>query len=144
MIWDERIAHWVGVKLFGNPDAFGECRALGVFSKGELIAGVVFHDWNPRHGTIEVSAYAKNRTWFRRSVINEAMRYAFNVAKVQMVCVRTAIDNMPARRIWLALGSDEIIIPRLYGRDKDGALLTLTDDQWAQSKFNSEFVHGQR
>lgn len=135
MIWDKRVGLWVGQQLFGNPQAFGNYQSLGVFVDGALAAGVVFHDWHEEWGTMEVSCFASDPRWFRRDVIKEAMDYAFNWCGVQMLLVRTAKENTRARRIWRALGSTETLIPRLYGRDRDGAILTLTDDAWRASRF---------
>ena len=35
-----------------------------------------------------------------------------------------------------AVGFDLHYVPRLGGRDKDGVLGTLTQEQWEQSKYN--------
>lgn len=135
MIWDKRVGQWVGHELFGNPGAFENYQSLGAFVDGRLTGGVVFHNWEPGHGTIEASAYANDRRWLTRKVINAAMRYVFDEIGCQMLISRQKETNDPARKIWLALGGSEIIVPRLYGRDQGGSIITLTDDAWRASKF---------
>lgn len=143
-IWDDRVAAWVGTQIWGRPDAFENARAMGVLRKdGKPAAGLVFHNWDPEAGIIEISAAAVDRRWLTRRVATEAMAYAFGLCGCQMVLARYDERNTSARKIWAALGSTETRIPRLYGRDVAGILATLTDDAWGASKFN-EVTHGQQ
>ncbi len=137
--WHPDVAKWVAKRIPGCERGWDKCQAMGVLGqldgRERVIAGIVFHDWNPEAQTIEISAAAETPRWFTRNVINEALGYAFIGAGCQMVVVRQAVDNTAARKIWLKLGGTEYIIPRLRGRDEAGSIITLTDDQWAQSKF---------
>jgi len=45
-------------------------------------------------------------------------------------------DNYIVLRILEAVGFDLHYIKRLGGRDRDGVVCTLTDDQWQASKYN--------
>jgi RimJ/RimL family protein N-acetyltransferase len=142
--WDERVAQWASVQIWGRPDAFENFRAMGVLKKdGTLVAGLVFHNWEPDHGTIEVSGAATDRRWLTRRVATMGLTYAFEACACQMVLARHNERNTPVRKIWVALGADEIRIPRLYGRDADGIIATLTQEAWAVSKFN-EVNHGKK
>lgn len=117
-----------------RPD-YGECRAMGVFDRrGQMVAGVVFHNWNPRSQVIEVSAAATDPRWATRGVLQVAFGYVFGIA--QMCVARTHEDNNPVRKLWKAFGAEEIILPRMRGRTASEALLTLTDDAWARSKLS--------
>lgn len=137
------MADWVAARIWGRTGAFDSFKAMGVASaNGRLVAGLVFHNWEPDAGVIEVSAAAVDRKWLTRRVATAAMTYAFKDCACQMVTARHDERNTPARKIWVALGSTETRIPRLYGRDADGIVATLTDEAWAASKFN-EVNHGQ-
>ena len=140
--WDERVAQWVGARIWGRLDAFDNARAMGVLRGQELVAGLVFHNWEPEAGVIEVSAAAVDRRWLTRKVATTAMRYAFDGCGCQMVLARYSERNTPASKIWVALGSTEHSIPRLYGRSEGGIIATLTDEAWRVSKFN-EVRNGQ-
>ncbi len=100
---------------------------------GQLVAGLVFHNWSPECGVIEVSAAATDRRWATRTVLKAACDYIF--AHCQMAVARTSMDNTATRRLWKAMGADEIILPRMRGRAASEALLMLTDDAWAQSRL---------
>lgn len=140
--FDDRVADWVARHIEGCERGFGPSRALGVAHKGDLVAGLVFHNWEPEHALIEISAAATHRGWMTRQVVNTAMEYVFDGLNCQAVVARIGEWNKPARRIWQALGSAEYTIPRLRGRDKAGCLYVLTDDAWKLSRFNEKVTHG--
>ncbi len=123
------VARLVGVR----PD-FGNCRTMAVLNRdGLLVAGLIFHNWSPEAGVIEVSAAAIDRRWATRQVLNAACGYIFS--HCQMAVARIGMDNTPARRLWQRMGATEIILPRMRGRAASEALQLLTDDAWAQSSL---------
>lgn len=128
---DANIAAWVAAHIPGCERGFGKSKAIGV-AKGELIAGVVYHNWCPEFGTIEMSGASVNKRWLTRPVIHGLLEYPFSFC--QMVVVQTDPDN-PARGIWLRLGADQYEIPRLRGVDRPGIILTLTREQWMAGKY---------
>jgi len=134
------VAPFVASQLeFSRP--FGPCRTAGVVDKdNNLIAGFVFHNYDPDAEVIECSAAALSPRWCTRSVLGELVEYVFT--HCQMVVARTAEDNHAVRRLWKALGAQEYIIPRLRGREASEAILCVTDDAWANSRLN-EARHGQ-
>jgi len=136
-VWDAAAAEWVAGQL-GYDRPFTSCRSMAVIHSGRIVAGVVFHDWNPEAGVIELSAAATDPRWMTRKVINEVFGYAFGLLGCQMAVARTEASNSTVRKLWRGLGAQETIIPRLFGRAKNGAILTLTDDKFRTSKFYQE------
>ncbi len=133
VVWNPPgIVAFVASRCDERPD-YGNCQTAGVFHKGALVAGVIFHNWSPKYGVIEVSAASDDPRWATRGVLNELFGYVFSVA--QMCVARTDEDNLRTRRLWKAFGATEYIIPRLRGREASEAVETLTDDAWEQSKF---------
>lgn len=135
--FDRRVALWVARHIEGCR-GFGNCQALGVALKGELIGGVAFHNWCPEHGVIEISGAATDPRWLTRTVINKALGYVFDEIKCQAVLALQDPDNHRATKVWKALGAQEFIIPRLRGRNNAGSLITLTDEAWSKSKFKRQ------
>lgn len=133
--FDVRVADWVAARIPGCERGFGKCQALGVAHDGRVVGGMVFHNWSPEFGTIEISAAADDPRWLTREVINMALDYVFDGAGCQMVMAQQDPENKRAVRLWKALGAQEYIIPRLRGRNNAGSIVTLTDDAWARSKF---------
>lgn len=123
-------------KQLGFERGFGPCTSATVIDGQNRIAAVlIFHNWHPEAGVIEVSAVANNPKWAQRSVLKEAFGYIFDTLECQLVVQRCAEENKRVRRLWRAFGADEYVIPRLRGRDTAEAIATLTDDAWRASKF---------
>lgn len=123
------VARGIGISGFNNATCIGVTDASGI------IAGVAFHDWQPDAGTIQLSAYAKSARWLTRDVIGGIMEYPFGQLDCQMITAQTSVDNTRTRKLWRRLGAREFVIPRLLGREKDGAVLTLTKEAWKASKY---------
>jgi RimJ/RimL family protein N-acetyltransferase len=118
---------------------FGKCRAMGVAdADGNLLGGVVYRNWCPEVGTIEISAAALPGTnWLSRRVLQAIYDYAFYVAGCHMVIQTTMADNEKALTVKAKIGFTFYRIRHLAGRDRDGVVATLTVDDWEASKFNA-------
>jgi hypothetical protein len=132
---DAAVAAWVARHIPGCERGWQKPRALGVVNRdGFLVGGMVYHDWNPEAGVIEISGASVDRRWLSRGVLTTLLEYPFSFC--QMIVGRHDPDG-PARRWWAAVGADEVLIPRLRGRDRDAIISTLTVEQWAASPFNA-------
>lgn len=142
IVWDVKVADWVAQQLPDCERGFGECQALGVVRRGQLIAGFVYHNWCPERETIEMSGatvHGGRRHWATREIVAQIWGYPFSFC--QMAWIQTDPSN-PARAIWRKIGATEHEIPRLFGRDRDGVVLTLTDDAWNATKY-ARLANGQ-
>lgn len=119
-----------------TPRGFGECRAMAIMDRGNsMVAAVIFHGWVPEYGIMQISAAADDPRWATREVMRAVMGYAFDIAGCQSVYAHTDPGNTRVRRLWKAMGAQEHIIPRLRGRTASDALLVLTHEAWASSRF---------
>lgn len=115
---------------------FGECRAIGVIdSQGILKAGWVWHHWWPEAETIEFSGASVDPRWMTKAILHELFDYAFNKVGCQMVLTRNSATNTRLHRQLARYGFDRFDIPRLFGRDEDGVIWTLTREKWEGSDF---------
>lgn len=122
--------------LCGFSRGFGNCVTAAVVREdNEMIAGLVFHNWSPETGVIEVSAASVDRRWAQRGILRAAFDYIFRQLGCQMAIARTKEGNTSVRRLWRALGATEYMIPRLGGRTASEAILTLTEEAWYDSRF---------
>ena len=116
---------------------FGKCRAIGVVDETGLLGGLVYRNWCPEVGTIEISGAALPGTnWLSRRTIQIMYDYPFYQCGCQMVIKTTMADNEIVLRIMAAIGFTLHYIERLGGRDRDGVVGTLTQEQWEASKYN--------
>lgn len=122
------VADWVAGQL-GYELGFANNHAAMGFGE-PLHAGVVFHNWNPGAGVIELSAASSRRNWLTKARLREIFGYPFNQLECQMVYARASVHNHRVRRIWGALGAEEYTIPRLRGRDEGETILTLPVEAW--------------
>ena len=123
----EQVAAFVASQL-GFTRGFDTYTAMGFGTP--LVAGVVYHNWHPEAGVIELSAASTTRQWLTRDRLRAVFGYPFDELGCQMCIARISEDNIRARRVWQALGADEFIIPRLRGRGEAEAIATLTVEAW--------------
>lgn len=101
-----------------------------------IIGGVVFHNYSPESGVIEMSAAAESTRWLSRRVLRGMHSYIFGDARCQMAVMRVSEVNLRMVRIAEAFGYATHKIPRLRGRNEAEIICTLTDDQWKASKYH--------
>jgi hypothetical protein len=129
-------------ELLGYPRGFGECQAVGFLDgDGKLVAGVVYHQYQPEQGVIEISAASTCRNWLNRARLAEIFDYPFRIG-CRLVVARIGEHNARARRIWRSLGSDEYVIPALRSPTEAEVIYVLSAEKWRAGKFK-EIQHGQ-
>lgn len=132
----EPAKHWVAQRIPGCERGFGEAAALVVGSP--VVAVVLFHNYSPEAGVMEMSAAAESPRWMTRPVISAMHRYIFEDARCQMAVLRVSENNKRMLRIAERFGYTPYRIPRLRGRHEAEVVLTLSDDDWKVSRFNGK------
>ena len=131
------VGNFVSELIWGEPDMFGPFCSLAIADDRRLVAGVIYHNYQPHEGTIEISCASIIRKWMTRDVIVTAIDMPFKELDCQAIVARHSKDAKHIRHIWNALGAKEYEIPRLRGKDDPPEIVSvLTDDAWAVSKFN--------
>lgn len=90
---DKEIADWVSVGLGGKIGMFNPCAALGVLSKGNLSAGIVFNNYQETIDgcplMIEMTIFSVDKSWCTRHNLRKIFAYPFaqlKLERVQAVC----------------------------------------------------------
>lgn len=130
------VRDWVASELNQSGFAGNFITAFGNFSGNKLIGGVVFHNYYPNEGVVEMSAASIDPLWLSRKMIRSMFNYAFGVLGCQMVVLRVSENNSQMLNISNRFGFKGYLIPRLRGRNEAEWVLTYTDDQWRDSPFN--------
>lgn len=137
------VSSFVGRMVPGGERGFDKASAIGVVSDGKLMAGVVYHNFDPEAGVVELSAGAVSSRWLAPKVLHAIFAIPFDLWGCQMVVMRVAESNRRMAHIALRFGFDGYLIPRLGGRDEDIWIFTLTDDQWRNTMFEKRHARGQ-
>lgn len=139
---DEAVAKIVASLIPAASRGFNAFTAMGVDHGGMLVGGFVFANWSPEAGTIEISYAGIDRRWLTRPVLYAAFSYVFDGIGCQMAIAQTPVRLQHAVRIARSYGFKQVTIPRLYGRDQDGIISTLTAEDWRSNGFHKEHRHG--
>ena len=108
---------------------------------GKLIGGLIYHNWDPEAGVIEISGAAVSPRWLTRETIRHMYSFPFHQLGVQMVVQRTPADDLRLLRQLAAYSYMFIKVPRMFGRERDGVLCLLTREDWESNRFNARFRH---
>lgn len=121
---------------------FGKCKAIGIIDEsGKLIAGMVYNNWVPEAGVIEMSGAAlPGKYWLTRETLRRIYRYPFEDCHCQMVVMQVAANDTVLLGVLAALGYNLIRVPRLHGRDKDAVLCLLTYEDWIANKITKRLA----
>ncbi len=133
---NQAIAEFVATHIAGCARGFADFTTMGVEEKGALVAGVVFHNYAPEAGVIELSAASTSKRWLTRPVLNGMFGYPFREIGCQMVVLRVSERNAGMIAIAERFGFMPHRIPRLRGRDEAEIIFTLTDNGWRAHPVN--------
>ena len=125
---------WQGGKHFGPATGIGFANA-----QEGLISGLVYHNYSPDQGTLEISAYSSNRQWLNRHRLNIIFAYPFEQMKCRIVCGRFSEKNKRVIRIWKALGAHLTKIPDIRAEGEAEIVGTINVRNWRKSRFRSPF-----
>ncbi|MBO6507982.1 MAG: N-acetyltransferase [Roseibium sp.] len=135
--YPDAVKAFVSAGLWGRLRDFGECTSIGYANAEEgLVAGFVFHNYEPEYGSIELSGFSTRRDWATRDVVaNIFGGYPFKQLGCRLLIGRHSEHNTRVRRIWKALGAEEVLIPQLRSDDESEAVAILKRDVFLKSRF---------
>lgn len=140
---DDVVAKFVSQLIPHCRRGFGpEAKTIGVINeRGDLIAGLVYHNYDPEAEIIELSGAAIDPHWLMRGTIERMYGYPFKDCHVQMLVQRTPIENERLLRQLAVYNYTFVKVPRMFGRDRDGVLCMLTYEDWCSNRFNRRLKH---
>lgn len=132
------MAAYVAHRIPGIED-FGPCSALGVVDEtNRLIGGVVYHDYQPQWGNIQVSFASDRSDWLTVRLIRAIMAYPFDQLGVNRITSLTPKRNRQARQFLQKFGFRlEGNIRKGFGTD-DCIVSGLMRSEWKAHRFNGK------
>jgi len=103
---DEQVAEWVSRTLPDHDGFAPDVRALGVFNAAgsRIIAGVVYHDYQPRAKTCGMTIASESPMFATRGTIRAMLSVPFEQFGCFKVCAMTRADNVKAQRFLKNVG----------------------------------------
>jgi RimJ/RimL family protein N-acetyltransferase len=129
---------FVSERIWGKPKEFGIGRAMAVAHNGVIIAGLIYTNYDPDCGIIEISGAADTSRWLTKPVLKAMFEFPFNELKCQAVFMTVDLENHNISSILERYGFKRYEIPRLRGRDKTGVIFMLSDDAWRSNGFHKD------
>lgn len=109
---------------------------MGVFNGENLIAVILYNNFQPEAGVVEFHGAGVTPRWLTRPVLREMFAYPFEQLGCQMVVTRNSARNRRLHRMLKSYGFHDFYIPRLRGRDEDEVIWTLTEEDWRANGFS--------
>lgn len=132
---NKALADWCAAHI-GLPRGFeAPYVTMGVFDDGRLVAVMLYNNFQPEAGVIEIHGAGITPRWLTRPVLHEMFAYPFEQIGCQMVVMRVSERNTRLLRMLTAYGFDHVTIPRLRGRDEGERIFWLTEEAWRLNKF---------
>lgn len=129
------VGDFVSIGIWGEPQRIEKYASMAVLQDGKLIAGTLYHNYYEDEGVVELSSFSLSKLWLTRKVLNAMFAMPFERLGCQLVVTRVSERNTVMIDIMRRFGFDEVLIPRLRGRDHGEFIFSYTDDQWHSSKF---------
>lgn len=122
---DDLVGRWVMWKCDNAPDQWrpGQGAGIGLTEDGDLIAGVLYEQYNGASVMTHIGA-VDNATWLCRKYLWTIFDYPFNQLKVRKILAPVGPTNKRSQRFVEHLGFTlESVIPEAH---PDGDLLIYT------------------
>lgn len=133
------IGDWIAERIpqIADGKAFGAYAAFGVLSaENEMLGGVLFNNYHPDMGNIEVSFAAAGKRWLTPEIITKILSYPY----AQLECLRvtsvTPRRAASARRFLERFGFRREGLIRRGFRNDDAIISGLLREEWDESRFN--------
>jgi hypothetical protein len=93
------LANWAAARIrHVGAIGFGPNWSIGVALRGELVAVITFHDFQPQHGTLQLSMASATPVWVNRRVIGRILALVFQEPW-------GPVPGVPIRKLWVAIPS---------------------------------------
>lgn len=133
---NEVVGDFVSSLIWGEPGRVEKFCSMGVFDGPDLVAGTLYHNWQPSEGVIELTSASTTPRWLQRPIIKAMFSLPFDRLDVRLTVLRVSEKNRVMRSIARRFGFSETIIPRLRGPDEAECVYTLSAQEWADHKMN--------
>lgn len=131
------LSRWVADQIWpGKRRDFGNCQGMAVIEDETLIAGMIYHNFEPDAGVVEISGAGTSKRWLTKETLRVMFQIPFKDWGCQAVIMRVSDHDPALHSILKRYGFERYVIPRLRGRDENENVFVLTDEAWKNNRFN--------
>lgn len=123
---NNQVEKWVADRL-PYVDGFGPSTSMAAISKeGKMIAGFVFHEFQPRAETVQISMASISPMWASRDNIHGVLSYPFEQLKVFKTWIIIMNTNKKMLKVASHIGFEkEAILAHQFGRKRHAVIMRL-------------------
>lgn len=141
------LAEWAAARMNHVGDVgFGPCWAVGIALRGKLAAVVVYSEFQPRCGTVQVSLASDTPRWANRHTLGRVLGLAFEQnwgrEAVRIEKVWTSTPSTLPRVVEFNVGigfTREAVLRHHYGRGKHAIITSMMRTEYAKL-YRSEYA----
>lgn len=129
---DKDVADFVA-PLLPLPTEFGDFVSIGVLDdRGCLIAGIVYHNYIARYGTLEFSGAAISPLAFSPGTVRACLSFPFlRLVNVQKLWAQTSLRNLRAQKLLKGVGLiPEAVLNSEFGPGLHARRYRLLKSEW--------------
>ena len=121
---DEKVAAWVARQLPHVGDAgFGSCRAVAIVNGDKPLGAIVYHDYSPQYGTVQISMATRSPLWAQPQTVRDLLAIPFDQYRCNRVWTCIPSDNERAQRFNRGIGMvREAVLRDVFGRKRNGVV----------------------
>lgn len=106
MVWNltngNRVGEWVANRIQGSYFA-DQSQAIGLEKDGEIVAGVIYENWNRRSIMVHIAIEARITPAFLAAIFD----YPYNVCGIEKMIAPVDEDNVKCRRMVESMGFEK-------------------------------------
>ena len=124
----EQVCLWVAERIKDVLYEFDKAQAIGVLDdRGQLMCGVVYHDYRPECGTMQLSIASSNPMWARKETITQLLTYPFIDLKIYKCWITVPSDNTKSLATTKHIGfKQEAILHHQFGKDRHAHCMKMS------------------
>ncbi len=142
---DADVAEWVAARIpHVESDGFGKCVGVGVVGQtGSLMAGVVFHDYQPACGTVQLSCAADTPKWASRKIVRAILHVPFMQYACNKVWTATPHQNERAIKFNKGIGfRPEATLRHQFGPKQHAVICSMLRSEYLREYGSDDVAPG--
>lgn len=132
----QAVTGYMSVLIWGKTRPMPDGTALLITHRDKALGAVLFHNWHPDHGTVEISIASTSPRWLTKKTIRAMADYVFNTLKAQAGYMRVDARRTDICRQLEACGFLRVDVPHMRGKGLSEAFFIMGVDEWSASPIS--------